>query len=232
MPSASVEMLLRVAARLGDLREQVVFVGGAVVELLITEPGAADPRATADVDAVVEVTSISEYYALCEALRAAGFREDRSEDAPACRWIIEGTVVDLMPPEDSILGFSNRWYIGTLRHADRRVLPGGVAIRVASAPYFLGTKLEAFAGRGKNDHMASRDIEDIVAVIDGRPELPAEVKGAEPALRNYLADSFARLLRTPDFVEALPGHLPPDEASQRRRLLVMKRLEALARLDR
>lgn len=232
MASANLDMLQRVATRLGDLRERVVFVGGAVIELLITEPGASELRVTSDVDAVVEVASIGAYYTFCEALRAAGFREDRSEDAPACRWIVDRIRVDLMPPEDTLLGFSNRWYAGTIRHADRRPLPGGPAIKVATAPYFLGTKLEAFAGRGKGDFRASHDIEDIVAVIDGRPELPAEVKGAEATLRDYLADSLARLLRTPDFVEALPGHLPPDQASQRRLQLVMKRIEALARIDR
>ncbi|MGB8930674.1 MAG: hypothetical protein WCC48_05425 [Anaeromyxobacteraceae bacterium] len=225
-------MLSRVATHLGDRREEVVFVGGAVVELLITEPGASDLRVTADVDAVVEVASIGAYYSFCEALRAAGFREDRSEDAPACRWIVEGISVDLMPPEETILGFSNRWYTGTIRNADRRALPGGQVIRVATAPYFLGTKLEAFAGRGKGDFRASRDIEDIVAVIDGRPELPAEARAADAGLRRYLAEASGKLLRTPDFIEALPGHLSPDEASQQRLPLVMKRMEALASLDR
>jgi predicted nucleotidyltransferase len=230
--SANLELLQRVAAHLGDLRERVVFVGCAVIELLITEPGASDLRVTADVDAVVEVASIGEYYAFCEALRAAGFREDRSEDAPACRWVVDRIKVDLMPPEDTILGFSNRWYAGTIRHADRRPLPGGPAIKVATAPYFLGTKLEAFAGRGKGDFRASHDIEDIVAVIDGRPELRAETRAADAALRGYLASSFQKLLRTPDFIEALPGHLSPDDASQRRLELVMARIEALARADR
>lgn len=45
--------LRRIAEALGDLREQVVFVGGAVAGLLITDPLADSVRATRDVDAVV-----------------------------------------------------------------------------------------------------------------------------------------------------------------------------------
>lgn len=41
----------------------------------------------------------------------------------------------------------------------------------AAAPYFCATKLEAFGGRGKNDYLASHDLEDLITVVDGRPEL-------------------------------------------------------------
>ncbi len=43
-----------VAAALAGLEEQVVFVGGAVAGLLISDPLAERVRATVDVDAVVE----------------------------------------------------------------------------------------------------------------------------------------------------------------------------------
>lgn len=45
--------LRQVAEALGDLREQVVFIGGAVAGLLVTDPLADCVRATRDVDAVV-----------------------------------------------------------------------------------------------------------------------------------------------------------------------------------
>lgn len=41
--------LLRIAEALGELREQVVFVGGAVAGLLVTDPLADTVRATRDV---------------------------------------------------------------------------------------------------------------------------------------------------------------------------------------
>lgn len=72
-----------------------------------------------------------------------------------------------MPTDPSILGFSNRWYPQVVREADRRVLPSGTAIRLISAPLFLATKFEAFAGRGAGDLLESPDLEDIINVIGG-----------------------------------------------------------------
>ena len=43
-----------IANALGVLREQVVFVGGAVAGLLLTDPLAEGVRATYDVDGVIE----------------------------------------------------------------------------------------------------------------------------------------------------------------------------------
>jgi len=83
----------------------------------------------------------------------------------------------VMPTTAELLGFGNRWYAAALHHAQERKL-GRLSIRVVSAPYFLATKLEAFDGRGKGDYQASHDLEDLVAVIDGRPEAVEEVASA------------------------------------------------------
>src|SRR3546814_8526016 len=88
-----------------------------------------------------------------------------------------------MPDDASILGFGNRCYADALRAADDHVLPGGTIIRVVAPAYFLGTKLEAFRGRGNGDPLASRDVEDILNVVDGRAGLVEEVRLAPPALR-------------------------------------------------
>jgi hypothetical protein len=40
-----------------------------------------------------------------------------------------------------------------------------------TAPYFLACKLAAFRSRGEGDYLMSHDMEDIVAVLDGRPEV-------------------------------------------------------------
>ncbi len=54
------------------------------------------------------------------------------------------------------------------------------------APYFLATKLEAFDCRGKNDYLMSRDMEDIVTVLDGRSEIIFEVQLAGEELKDHL----------------------------------------------
>ena len=65
----SVELLELAAATLGELVDEVVFVGGATVTLWITDPGAPPVRPTKDVDVVVEVTTRSEFHAFEARLR-------------------------------------------------------------------------------------------------------------------------------------------------------------------
>ena len=96
------------------------------------------------------------------------------------------------------------------------------------APYFLATKFEAFACRGKNDYLMSRDVEDIVTVIDGRPEIVTEIEPVSEALKSYMVTCCFGLLKERNFLDALPGHLLPDAASQSRSVIVIDRLTAIA----
>jgi predicted nucleotidyltransferase len=132
-----------------------------------------------------------------------------------------------MPTEPSILGFTNRWYRPALEHAGK-VKMGEYEIRLITGPYFLATKLDAFHGRGRNDYRMSRDLEDIVTVLDGRPEIIAEEQQADPELQKYLSEEFSALLADRDFLEALPGHLLPDAASQQRIRIVVDRIQQIA----
>ena len=100
-------MVERIAPALGPLRNQVVFIGGSATGLLITDPMAAAIRVTKDVDVIVEVTTHGGYYRVEKALRAQGFRNDTSEGAPLCRWCWEDLLLDVMPTDPAILGFSN-----------------------------------------------------------------------------------------------------------------------------
>jgi hypothetical protein len=166
------------------------------------------------VDVIVEIASHGDYYRLAESLRSLGFTEDTGEDAPVCRWRIDGTAVDIMPTDEEILGFSNRWYPQALQFATTEEIAEKMVIRVVSGPYFLATKIEAFYSRGKGDFLASHDMEDIVTVLDGRPELGEEVRIAPEEVRDFLSRTFREFLRNRDFLDALPGHLLPDSASQ------------------
>ena len=180
-------LLESVAHALGVLRNRLVFVGGCASGLLLTDSAAPAARVTQDVDAIVDVTSLAEYHRLELQLQQAGFKHDRSPDAPICRWIGGGGVLDVMPTDERVLGFGNRWYAEAVLRAGEFRLPNGLQIRLISSPLFLATKLEAFSGRGGSDFRASHDLEDIVALLDGRPELVAEVSTASGELRSYLS---------------------------------------------
>jgi hypothetical protein len=134
-----------------------------------------------------------------------------------------------MPIDARVLGFSNRWYPAAIETAQVWQIAGH-DVRVVTAALFIATKLEAFRGRGRGDVFASHDLEDIVAVVDGRPGIVAEVGGADSEVRLYIASAVRSLLADPDFVDALPAFLLPDVASQARRAIVEERLGALSDL--
>lgn len=58
-----------VADALGDMLDRVVFVGGAIAGLLLTDDLASDVRPTGDVDFIVEVATYTEYNTLLADLR-------------------------------------------------------------------------------------------------------------------------------------------------------------------
>lgn len=101
---ANVVLLERAAEHLGDaLLEQLVFVGGAVAGLLITDPAMPDIRPTQDVDVICRVVARADYHQLGMQLRERGFQEDQRPGAPLCRWCIEEIILDLMPTQGNIL---------------------------------------------------------------------------------------------------------------------------------
>ncbi len=153
----SYDLLQRGARALGGLVEEVVFVGGATLVLWITDPAAAPPRPTRDVD-VVEVVSRPELHRFEQRMREVGFREDL-ESGLTCRWRHRddpGLILDAMPTEARLLGFANYWQSQAVGHAQQRTLPDGTEIRVAGPAYLLASKLEAFDGRGRQDPLTRR----------------------------------------------------------------------------
>ncbi len=220
------KLLIRGAQMLGDLRDEFVFVGGCTTGLLITDPAAADIRPTRDVDVIVATASVAEYYAIAKRLRKLGFHEDTKV---ICRWKHRSDLtLDVMPTDRNVLGFSNKWYAGAIAHAIDYELEAELVIRVVTPPYFCATKIEAFHGRGNGDYAGSHDLEDFLAVVDGRPELVAEIQAAEDTVRRYLATETRDLLARQEFLDALPGSLMPDAASQARLPLLLSRLGQIA----
>jgi predicted nucleotidyltransferase len=136
--------------------------------------------------------------------------------------------LDVMPTDGSVFGFTNRWYEDGIANARSVDVAEGISIRVLSAPHFIATKLEAFKGRGKRDFLGSADIEDIVRIVDGREEIVDEIGTCEANLREYLRHETGVLVADEDFLDALPGHLMGDVASQARAELVRRRLRKMS----
>ncbi|MBN1957959.1 MAG: hypothetical protein JXQ81_01360 [Desulfuromonadales bacterium] len=225
----NLQMLCLVARRLEPLLDRLIFLGGCTTALFITDEAAPDVRVTHDVDVIVEVLSRNEYWQLEERLRELGCTQEIDEEV-ICRWKLDGITLDVMPTDESILGFSNRWYADAINSADTCSIAENLTIRLVTPTHFIATKLEAFFGRGNNDFWGSHDLEDIVTVIDGRSGIVDEISAAETELKEYIASVLSSLIEARHFREALSGHLPPDRASQERLPLLWKRLVAIAAL--
>ncbi len=227
MNAEMLRQLQTVAERLTPLGTEFAFLGGAVLGLLINDPAAAPVRPTKDVDVLVGTMNRSAHTNLEERLRQAGFMHDMSEGAPLCRWRLDEITVDILPVTRNVFGWKSQWFVEALSHAQDILVDNAGKVRVVTAPFLLATKLEAFKGRGNSDWYGSQDLEDMIALLDGRSGLVEEIVASPAAIKRYLASEFAKMMECREFLDALPGHLPPDPASQRRQPVILDRLRQI-----
>lgn len=190
----SAEQLETAAAVLGPVLNDVVFVGGASIHVWITEPAAPPMRVTMDVDVICAVASRPAYHRIEDRLRERGMTQD-AEDSVICRWRHrrDGLVLDVMPTDQAILGFSNPWYEIAVSNARPIELESGNTIKIAGPVELLATKLAAWRGRGSGDILASLDLHDVLSLFNGRPELVDEVLEAALEVRSFIINELAEV---------------------------------------
>jgi Nucleotidyl transferase AbiEii toxin, Type IV TA system len=225
----TVELLEAATAALGHLSEKVVFLGGATVGLWFTDPAARRPRVTYDVDVVAEVTTLGAYAQFQEELRRHGFVEDiESGITIRYRQHESGLILDVVPLEVRLAGLSGRWLKPAAQAAVTRILPSSAELRVVPPAWLVATKLEAFADRGNDDCLSSRDFEDVVLLVDGREELGAELDALPDDARTYVRSEFARVLAVWSFQYGVEGGLAAADSRERARAVTIPRFERLA----
>jgi hypothetical protein len=182
------------ASILGPVLDEVVFVGGATIHLWLTDEGVPPARATDDVDVICEVATRSEYYRLGSRLRERGLREAVDEPV-VCRWRSRDPqlVLDVMPTDPDILGFSNPWYDEAIATAEAVTLDSGTTIRAAPPARLVATKLSAWKGRGNGDLLPSLDVHDILTLVNGRAELISEIRSSSENVRSFVRDEMEAL---------------------------------------
>ncbi len=225
-----IDMIEAVAQALGpELLSQVAFVGGSTTGLMITDALTREQvRGTDDIDLIVHVIGKQGFASLQRKLSAHGFRIVAplpGETIPICAMKLGDLLVDFMPDDERVLGFSNRWYPDALRAAEPFELGNDNTIRLVTPPYFIATKLEAWLGRGNADALQSRDIEDIINLVDGRPELLGEIAAAPLELQRYIAQEVGKLLQDSNFEYAVQSQA---RNSREREKIIFTRLEQLA----
>jgi hypothetical protein len=206
-----IELLGQAAVALADLCPEVVFLGGAVVGLLLTEKGGLPPRATKDVDVAIEMGGAHlADLALDRRLLRLGFTNDMN--GPTCRYLLGSLVIDVVRVDPELPDGVNGWYPLAIETAQPHTLPNGIAIRVIEPVCFLGTKLAAFRSFTRENHddiFLSRDFADVIRVIDGRPTIAGEVSAAREDLRTYLRTQLAAILEADYVEEAIAEHVDP-----------------------
>lgn len=200
-------MLQTVASGLQELKEDVVFVGGAVAELYASDPASSDIRPTKDVDYVVEFSTRSDYHRFEGNLRSKGFTNDTSSGAPICRWVYNGIKVDAMPTDPAILGFSNMWYTEGIENKISKVLPDGSEIFVFRPEYYLAAKFEAHNDRGGDDLRQSQDFEDIIYILDNCTTILEDIYEANQSVKDYLISTCKDLIDNEDLLEGIESAL-------------------------
>ncbi|MDR1718628.1 MAG: nucleotidyl transferase AbiEii/AbiGii toxin family protein [Dysgonamonadaceae bacterium] len=200
-----------IANALGDLKEKMVFVGGSVAELYADYLELSDIRPTLDVDCIVDIqiNTYLDYTRLEQELRSLGFSNDISEGAPVCRKLYQGIIVDFMPVNPDILGFSNRWYGDGMSHKTIAALPDKTNIYILPVEYYIATKFEALAGRGGIDIRGSHDLEDIVYIMNNCATLADDIGNCDnQQLIDYLQEKCRQLLKNNNIREIVYTSLP------------------------
>jgi predicted nucleotidyltransferase len=197
------EALYHAASLLRDLNEQVVYVGGRIVGLLITDPIEDDVRPTFDIDVTIDLenTSIVGHYSLQKKLEELGFRPEGNIN---CRYLTDELVLDVLYTDGALQGINSNWYQAGFDNAINVQLKDKT-IKIFNAVYFIATKLEAFTDRAhkNNDYWDCKDLEDIINVINGRPELLEECRHASKDVINFISSYFKRLIEDPKWLEAI-----------------------------
>jgi len=208
----SLAMLEIAANGIAPILNKVVFTGGAIVPLYA--PNAKiDFRFTEDVDCVIEISNTLSYYKLERKLRSLGFSNDTSSNN-ICRWRYKEILLDIMPTNEDILGFSNIWNIKGMENSIDFILPSGCKISIFSLSYLIASKIEAYKAKGKGDFLLSKDYEDIIFLISYSPQINKIIESGRELLE-YLSSEFKSHLENSYFFETIAGHFKPDNNQKR-----------------
>ena len=212
--------------RLKGVPFEFAFLGGSVLSLLVNDPTVDTIRVTKDIDILANIRTRTAFHREERTLEARGFRHDTSEDAPICRWIAGGIVVDVLPVREEVLGWKSRWFEEALKAASVVEIEGN-PVRVVSPPFFVALKLEAFEDRGRGDFICSTDFEDVICLFNGRTTLVNEII-AEPTVCPVVAGKFAAYLENPDVEDAVMGFVQTESRPEDRFAAVMTAFRKLA----
>lgn len=220
----NIKVVEKVAIALGELNNDVIYVGGAVVSLYLTDEGAEQPRPTKDIDISVKISTYTQMDELREKLALKRIYPAPTEKV-MYRYSYEDILIDFIPFEETPLGPTNSW----LKPGFEKAYPiniGELAIKILPVSLFLATKWEAFKSRG-SDPRTSHDFEDIIYIIDNNEEVVADIQNANKDVQEYLKEMSNEILNHPSRNEIIECHINPYTVHERRAFVIEKLNEIL-----
>jgi hypothetical protein len=182
--------LAQIASALKELKNQMIFVGGAVVILYVEDEPVEEVRQTDDVDVTINLVNYAAWVQMQERLTELGFSPDPKGHA-ICSYLYNGISIDIMPSEDGPIGPANKWYKVGFENLWTKEVEGQL-IRILSAPCFLATKFE-----------------DIIYVLDNRTTLINELQKEPDNIKKFLKDEFIKVYTKSNFEEIIFCHIDP-----------------------
>ncbi len=215
----NISVVAEVAAALKSLKDQMVFVGGAVISLYTDDPAADEIRPTSDIDMTLNGLSLGDWRTLQKELANLGFHPDPFGPS-ICRYKYKEIDIDIIPAGGRIMGHTNKWY--KLGFDDLwRAKAKDEDIWILSAPCFLATKLEAFYDRG-GDYRTSHDFEDVIYVIDNRTSIVEEISNTQKEIKQFLITELKKLTDSISYDEILSAHIHPLVIEERQKIVKEK----------
>lgn len=206
-----------IATAIGELNDEAVYVGGAVIGLY-AEPNSDDTRPTKDVDFFLEITTPVQLEKVRETLTHRGFKQTH-EDEVLCRFRYSDIKVDVMSTQAIGWAPANIWFQEGMAHTITVAVAPTKQIRILELPYFLATKFAAFNDRG-TDPRTSHDMEDLIYVLDSNSTWETAIANTTTTIKDYLHKQFAQI----EF-ETILAHLAENDRAK----LVMERIREMLR---
>lgn len=122
-------LVAQVAQGLQELKDKMVFIGGAVISLYTDDPAAEEIRPTADIDMTINLANYAEWAQMQERLAELGFYPD-PQGQSICSYKYQDIAIDIMPADDSSIGVSNIWYKPGFKYLQQIALEDGTNINI------------------------------------------------------------------------------------------------------
>jgi hypothetical protein len=142
----------------------------------------------------------------------------REGHARKCLFYLGEIEVDVMPPHVPELGCPSRMLEIGFEFPEPHLIDAELEIFTLSAPALLAAKLEAFFDRRTKTY---KDLDDIVAILDGRLRIDDEIANSPAEMRWFIASGFRSLLSDGHVLDIISDTLR--EPTREKRLLEMMR---------